>query len=235
MATPFHWLSWVFVSGLLSAQEVSTRIAPTNTDQAIASVARPDRTDVPLDSLAGAAQMESLDTRERIGLGDRLSFRIVEDQEDAKPLLVTDSGEIELPYLGRFLARDKTCRQLAFELKHELEKDYYYQATVMIAVDLRNKSRGRVYVVGAVRLPGPQEIPADQTYTTSKAIMRAGGFADFADKRRVKLTRTVRSIHGQHQVQIVNVEDILERDKVEADVRLLPEDLVYVPSRLLSF
>src|SRR5206468_5568681 len=84
----------------------------------------------------------ALDEKHKLAIGDRLSFRIEEDQEDPKPLTVTDSGDLELPYLGRFPAENKTCKELAREIKAELEKEYYYQATVIIAVDSMTKSRG---------------------------------------------------------------------------------------------
>src|SRR5438876_10879300 len=133
--------------------------------------------------------MDALDEKHKLAIGDRLSFRIEEDQEDPKPLMVTDSGDLEVPYLGRFPAENKTCKELAREIKAELEKEYYYQATVIIAVDSMTKSRGKIYLVGPIRVPGPQDIPSDETFTLSKAILRAGGFSDDADKRNVKVTR----------------------------------------------
>jgi len=90
---------------------------------------------------------------------------------------VTDSGDVELPYIGRFPALDKTCKQLATELKGELEKEYYYKATVIVAVDIKSKSRGKVYLVGQLRMAGPQDIPSDEVFTLGKAITRAGGSA----------------------------------------------------------
>jgi protein involved in polysaccharide export with SLBB domain len=126
--------------------------------------------------------MEALDVKHKLAIGDVLSFRIVEDEEDPRRLIVTDSGELEVPYIGRFTAVGKTSKQLARELRTELEKDYYHQATVIIAVDVMARSRGKVYLVGPVRVPGPQEIPGDEVLTLSKAILRAGGFTDLADK-----------------------------------------------------
>ena len=70
--------------------------------------------------------------------------------------------------------RGQTCGQLALEIKAALEKDYYYHATVILAVDAMAKSHGRVDLVGAVRLPGPVELPGDEVVTLSKAILRAG-------------------------------------------------------------
>jgi len=182
---------------------------------------------------AGTNSMEALDDKHLLAIGDKLSFRIVQDEEDPKPLLVTDSGELEVPYIGRFPATGKSCKQLACELKTELEKEYYFHATVIVAVDAMTKSRGKVYLVGAVRVPGPQEIPSDEVLTLSKAILRAGGFTDFADKHNVKVTR--KGAAGEDQKFTVNVAEILEKGKTETDRRLEPGDLIYVPDRLIRF
>jgi polysaccharide export outer membrane protein len=184
---------------------------------------------------ASTNSMDALDEKHTLAIGDRLSFRIVEDEEDPKPLLVTDSGDLEVPYIGRFPALDKTCKQLARQLKAELEKEYYYQATVISAVDIMTKSRGKVYLVGPVRAPGPQEIPSDEVLTLSKAILRAGGFGDYADRHKVRVTRKGGAAGGKDQVFTVDVAAILEQGKTESDLPLEPGDLIYVPERLIRF
>ena len=177
--------------------------------------------------------MDALDEKHILAIGDRLSFRIEEDLDDPKPLIVTDSGDLEVPYIGRFPAENKTCKQLARDLKAALEKEYYYQATVIIAVDSMAKSRGRVYLVGPVREPGPQEIPSDEIFTLSKAILRAGGFTDYADRKSVKVTRQEGG--ADKQTFTVDVSQILDRGKTENDLPLHPGDLIYVPERLIRF
>ncbi|MEY2428676.1 MAG: polysaccharide biosynthesis/export protein [Verrucomicrobiota bacterium] len=179
--------------------------------------------------------MDALDENHRLAIGDRLSFRIVEDEEDPKPLFVTDSGDLELPYLGRFPAAGRSCKELARAIKTELEKEYYYQATVIIAVDLMAKSRGKVYLVGPVRAPGPQEIPSDEILTLSKAILRAGGFSDFADKRNVRVTRKGEGPAGGDRTYTVNLAEILDQGKSAGDLPLEPGDLVYIPEKLIRF
>ena len=178
--------------------------------------------------------MRSLDNSQKLAVGDRVSYRVQEDREDAKPLVVTEAGEMEIPYLGRFKVLDKTCYRLAVELKAALEKDYYRRATVVINLDAMGRSRGKVYVFGRVRSPGTVEIPGDEVLTVSKLILRVGGFAEFANKKQVKLTRKP---DGDEKTGtfIINVQEILEKGKAEKDMTIKPDDMIFVPDRLLNF
>jgi len=187
--------------------------------------------------------MDTLDDKHKLSLGDHLSFRIVEDQEDPRealdprttyqtPFLVTDSGDVELPYIGRFPAQGKTCKQLSAEIKAALEKKYYYQATVIIALDQISKTTtGRVYVTGQVRTTGAVEIPSDEVFTLSRAILRAGGFTEYAKKTAVRVNR--KSELAGTNVFIVNVSEILEKGKTEHDLKLEPGDLIFVPDKFI--
>lgn len=174
--------------------------------------------------------MTVLDDKKRLGSNDYVSFRVVEDRDnESQHLRVNDNGELEVPYIGLVPAAGKSCKELAYNVKAALEREYYYHATVIIAVDrVSEKSRGKIYVYGSVKGQGPQEIPPDETYTVSKAIIRAGGFGDFANKRKVKLTRK----SGQDVV--VDLKRIIEEGHTEEDVVLQPDDQIYVPQRLIN-
>jgi protein involved in polysaccharide export with SLBB domain len=179
--------------------------------------------------------MDALDDTYRLAIGDRISFQVKEDEDDPTQLTVLDSGNLEVPYIGRYTAVGKTCKELALSLKVELEKDYYYHATVIIAVDAMTKSRGIVYLVGAVRAPGPQDIPSDEEFTVSKAILRAGGFTDYADKSDVKITRKASAPGAAEQSFTVDVGKVLEKGKIGSDLTLQAGDLIYIPERLVHF
>jgi polysaccharide biosynthesis/export protein len=174
--------------------------------------------------------MTVLDDKKRLGSNDYVSFRVVEDRDnESQHLRVNDSGELEVPYVGLVQAAGKSCKELAYAIKASLEREYYYHATVIIAVDhISEKSRGKIYVYGSVKGQGPQEIPADESYTVSKAIIRAGGFGDFANKRKVKLTRK----GGKDYV--VDLKRVIEEGHTEEDVVLQPDDQIYVPQRLIN-
>jgi protein involved in polysaccharide export with SLBB domain len=175
------------------------------------------------------------DDKYKLHIGDTISFQIIEDKDAPRRLAVTDSGELDAPYIGRVQAVGKTCKQLAGELKVQLEKEYYYRATVIIALDAASKFCGRVYVWGQVRNPGPIDLSPDETLTAGKAIIRAGGFADFAKETKVKVIRSAGVKNGGTQTFELNMSEILDKGETEKDLALMPDDYIIVPSGMINF
>ena len=176
-----------------------------------------------------------LDDKHRLEPGDKISFQIIEDQDPAITLIVADSSELDVPYVGRVSVAGKTCRQVADLLKGMMEKDFYYRATVIIGLDSVNKVRGQVYIWGQVHSQGPIEILFNENLTAGQAILRAGGFGDFADKKKVKVVRNPRAGETDKQTFLINMVDVLEGGKTEKDIPLEPGDFIIVPSRLVNF
>lgn len=182
--------------------------------------------------------MDLLDNNYRLALGDSIDFQVLEDKEDPEDkgepqiIMVSDSGDIEVPYIGRYPAQGKTCKELASQLKTELQKKYYYQATVIVSVRSM-ATKGVVYLMGGVRSPGPLQLPRDEVLTVSKAILRAGGFDDFADQKHVQVTRKAEG--GTNTVFTINVSAILDHGHTEEDQRAEPGDLIYVPEKTFRY
>lgn len=178
--------------------------------------------------------MDSLDDIHQLGPGDRISYRVLEDHDPPLALAITDSGDLEVPYLGLVHAAGKTCRGLAQEIKGLLEKKLYYTATVMVSAEAINRTRvlGKVYVTGQVRNSGSYDIPAGDTLTVSRAILSAGGFSDYSDKRNVHLIR--RGASGS-QTLTVNVQEVLQKGRLDKDAAVQPGDLIVVPERLVKW
>jgi protein involved in polysaccharide export with SLBB domain len=174
------------------------------------------------------------DDKYKLRLGDRMSFQVLEDRDQPKSLVVADSGELDVPYLGRVPAVDKTCKQLADEIKRLLEREYYYRASVVLALDSANRILGRVYVWGQVHNQGPIDVAVNENLTAGKAILRAGGFADFANKKKIKVIRPGAK-GGAKQVFELNMVEILEDGQTEKDLPLQSDDSVIVSSRLINF
>jgi len=174
------------------------------------------------------------DDRQKLGPGDRITYRVIEDQDEPRPLTVTDSGDLQVPYYGLVHAAGKTSRQLGREIKTLLERQLYFQATVIVAVEVVNKARvnGKVYVTGQVRNSGGYEISARENFTVSKAILSAGGFSDFSDKRHVRLVR--KTADGE-KTFVINVLEIWQKGNLDKDLLVQPDDLIVVPARLVNY
>ena len=220
----------IWVSSAAHAQRFNPGYAD-NSASPIPSVAKSPPPDLATTStVMQTNSMTVLDDKKKLGSNDYISFRVVEDRDnDSQRLRVNDNGELEVPYVGLVQAEGKTCRELAYSIKGLLEREYYYHATVILAVDrVSEKSRGKIYIYGSVKTQGPQEIPADESYTVSKAVIRAGGFGDFANKRKVKVTRK----NGKEFN--IDLKRVIEEAHTEEDMVLQPDDQIYVPQRLIN-
>lgn len=173
-----------------------------------------------------------VDPNHKLGRGDRLSFRVVEDRDDKVwPLYVTDSGDVDVPLIGRVRAAGKSTEQLQADIKGQLEREYYYHATVIMGLDnvAPLASKGRVYVTGAVRAEGAVELPTDEPLTVSKAIARVGGFRDFGSKV-VKVQR-----RGGPKGGISVDVGAVNKGAIDKDIVLQPEDIIVVREKVFNF
>jgi protein involved in polysaccharide export with SLBB domain len=191
--------------------------------------------------------MEQLDNTTQLQPDYQISFRIVEDRGEALRLRVQDSGDIQAPHVGLVRAAGRTCRELAFAVKKELEKSYYQTATVIVAIDVIPKVSsygqpagvsgvrpGMEYftIFGQVQRQGKYELPLDEDVTISQAILRAGGPAQFANLSKVKLIR--KTPKGNMPV-LVNVENIMKNGALEYDIYIRNNDVLIIPEKVASF
>ena len=132
---------------------------------------------------------------------------------------VRDDGSITLIYNKNFQAVGKRTGDLEKEIHDFYVPAYFINLTVTVRISGETRF---YYVDGEVRSPG--KYPWVNGMTVSKAIAGAGGFTDFANKRRVRLLRT------DHSAQSVNYNKAL--DHSELDPLVFPDDRVHVPRRL---
>lgn len=178
--------------------------------------------------------MDVLDDHQQIASGDTISIRILEDRREALQQVVAVTGEVQAPYVGLVNARGKTCRSLAFTLKRELEKNFFKNATVVIAIDrinpedqirLRTVDLEFYVMFGFVAKQGKYDLPSNEDISISQAILRAGGFAQFANKEKVKIIR--KTPRGNKTV-LVNVDGIMRRGDLDKDVYIRKDDVIIV-------
>ncbi len=154
--------------------------------------------------------------------GDTFELRLngvpsAEAQDVYGQYTVADDGMVSLPLLvGAVRASGLTPPQFA----RAAEKKYVEQkifTNPTIQINLPTQSRF-VTVGGAVR--APQAVPWSADLTLSTAIKRAGGPSDFANMKKVRLTREGKTL-------VFNLK-IADRDPNQ-NPKLLPGDEVEVP------
>jgi len=179
----------------------------------------------------------------QIGVGDKLNYRVVEDQEEAKILTVSASGEIEVPYLGPAKVLEQTVQQAREKITRLLvEKELYKagKATVVLSVEemappkapdtlLLGMKPKKITVVGQVRAQGAQEMPLGEALMLSQAILKAGGFGSFADSKHVVVVR--KGADGKAQKFEANLDKVFKDGELDKDMELKPDDMVIVKER----
>lgn len=194
---------------------------------------RPAQTESAISSSGPVKSMDQLDSTTQINIGDHLSFRIVEDEDQPVSLVVNDAGQVEIPYLGKLQAAHRTPKELAFDAKRALESGLYKKATVLISLDRRTtESPGVIYLSGEVNRQGPLDIPPNERLTVSTAILRAGGFSEFANKRKV---RVIRKTGKGEKIYVVDVKEILDKARGDLDLPVTAGDKILVPARMINW
>ena len=180
-------------------------------------------------------RMAVVDPDKKLSAGDQVTVEIVEDREGGLPRIVTASGELDVPPVGRVKVSGQTVVQAASEIKQLLERDYYYHATVRLAIDRVSPIQvrsGLVYLSGEVRVVGPQEIVAGEQLTLTNAILKAGGLGAWGNGGKVKL---MRQKNGATETTVVDYLKIIKSGDVKNDPVLQDGDRIFVPKNVIQF
>ncbi len=225
---------------LLNAQDAGVREYDERRQAAPAQVATGEISR----SAAVINSMDVLDDTQPIEPGDTISMRIVEDRTEPRQLRVGATGEIYAPHIGLVKAAGRTCKSLAYEVKKRLEQSYYNQATVVVAIDLKRQDDPNARlrygsaeidfftVYGQVLRQGKYELPQDEDITISQAILRAGGFAQFANPQKVKLVR--KTPQGNKTI-VVDLDEIMRRGNLDYDIYIRNNDVIIVDEKKVNF
>ncbi|HEY3900050.1 MAG TPA: polysaccharide biosynthesis/export family protein [Chthoniobacter sp.] len=181
--------------------------------------------------IGGAPErMAMVDPDKKLSAGDQVTVEIVEDRDGGLPRMVTATGELDVPPLGRVRVSGKTAAEAAATIKTLLERDYYYHATVRVAIDRVSAASvrvGEVYLSGEIRVGGPLEMTSGESLTLSNAILRAGGITDWGDPNKVQITRQKRN--GVMDKMTVSYKKIIKSGDARLDPVLQDGDRIFVP------
>lgn len=153
----------------------------------------------------------------KVGPEDVIEIRVWRETDLSGMFAIRPDGKITLPLSGELEAAGKTLD----EIKEDVVKAYSkFIQRPEVSVSLRQVGSRKYYLVGEVLRPGvyPLVVPT----TILEALNGAGGFKEFANKKKIIILR------GDKKIRF-NYSEVISGRKMDQNIRLESGDHVYVP------
>lgn len=175
----------------------------------------PVSSDVPGPSAVRSAAADAV----VLGEGDVIRIAFAGAPELNNQQKIRSDGKISLALVGETRAAGLTVPQLQESLS-TLYKPQLQNPAVLVTLD---NSANAVIISGEVNSPGRRVF--DKPTTLLEAIMEAGGFSGFANKKKVTLIRVE---GGQYRTEVVDMSGALRGEETEV-VYVRGGDIINVP------
>jgi protein involved in polysaccharide export with SLBB domain len=172
---------------------------------------RPPSTYAPLESVPVTAGY-------LLGPDDELVITLWGMVEESFNVTVTRDGLANVPHIGSVRLAGYSLEEAKRILRGAFDR---YFTDYQINVSMGKLRSVTVYVTGDVRQPGAYTVSSFSTLVN--ALLVSGGPSDSGSLRRVELKR------GGKTIVVFDMYDLLLRGDKTKDVRLLPEDVIFVP------
>jgi len=156
-----------------------------------------------------------------IGPEDLIKIDVWKEPELSQSVPVRTDGKISLPLINDVYVVGLTPLALQQELTQKLSK-FVENPTVSVIVEQINSLK--IYVVGNVNNPGVFDVKRE--INVLQAISLAGGFTEWANKRKIKIFRKQ---GGAEQIIEINYNKITSGKHPELNIPLQPGDSIVVP------
>jgi polysaccharide export outer membrane protein len=173
--------------------------------------------------------------------GDTLELYVLEDPSLDGKYPVRQTGDVIISRLGRIATVGKTTKEIEADIKSRLQRTQLKEATVIVdttmvfgdGVDDAGRPHVSVYIHGQVAKQGLMDIPSvrGRRITCLDAVVHAGGFTSFANKKKVSIVR--KTVDQGNFTIPVNLNAVEEGHA--NDVELQSGDIVKVPQKTLGF
>lgn len=153
-----------------------------------------------------------------IGPGDSIKILIWGSVQGEYSLTVDNNGQIAIPKVGAVHVSGLTYGQLRQVMDRELARLYN---NFQVNVTLDNLRTIPVYVVGQARFPGSYAVSSLSTLIS--ALFAAGGPSKSGSMRDIQVRR------GKSLIVHFDMYDFLLRGDKSRDIRLQPQDVIFIP------
>ena len=154
-----------------------------------------------------------------IGPGDEVHVQLYGKMNLSVDLLVDREGMVSFPELGPITVAGLTFREMKEMLHREVKNR---MIGVSVGVSMGRLRSIRVFILGDVFRPGSYTVSGLSTLTN--ALFSCGGVKKIGSLRRIQLRRSGQTIRE------MDLYDLLLRGDTSDDVRLMPNDVVFIPT-----
>ena len=159
-----------------------------------------------------------------IGAEDVLEVSVWKNSDLSKVVIVRPDGKISLPLIGDVKANGLTPNVLQNDISEKFKK---YQDTAIVSVTVQEINSFKIFVLGEVVNPGMFLIK--RKMSVLQAIALAGGFNQFASKKKVLVIREAGNNLKTEKIS-VSFDDIINPKKNDdQNLILRPGDTIFVP------
>lgn len=159
-----------------------------------------------------------------IGPGDTLSIFVWGYDDLSTTLPVRPDGKITTRLAEDIPASGKTPTELARDIE-VVYREFVKNPTVSITVSsFIGSPNQQIRVVGGGS--APTTVPYRNGMTLLDLMIEVGGLSEFASGNKAVL---VRDRNGTRRSYKVRLDDLLKRGDIEADVQMLPGDILIIP------
>ena len=159
-----------------------------------------------------------------IGPGDGLEVFVWGHQDLSTVVQVRPDGEISTPLVEDLQAAGRTPTELARAVEIVLA-DFVRSPTVTIIVQqFVGEYARQIRVVG--QAAEPQALSFRNGMTLLDVMIEVGGLSEFASGNKAKI---VRRTDGQETVIRVRINDLLNKGKMEQNIKMMPGDILVIP------
>ena len=158
---------------------------------------------------------------------DVLRVQVFQEDDLLREVRVTQGGSISLPLVGTVSVRNLSVKEAQETIRELYDRDYLVNPQVNLSV--LEYAKRTVNVLGSVNSPGAVLFPQEEGLTLLDAIARAGGFNRFADRRKIKLSRT--DSEGRTETYVIDADDLMQSGTNDS-WPLQRDDVIFVPERI---
>lgn len=171
----------------------------------------------------------------RISPGDKVSIAIIGESEyNAANKRVDATGNVNLALIGdvRIAGLTVVSAQTAIETAYKEGRIF---RNPQVSLNIEEYTPREVNISGMVKQPGKYPLPPEAVMTLKDLVLRAGGFMDTANGRKVRVSRP--QPDGTSKIFTKDIDSVIRskdtKNSTDGAFVLEPGDVVYVDEKMI--